>query len=559
MITDLGRLPEAADNGAISTGFDEVSYPRPAASGPKCRLIRVELESRGRHGCCVGKTAEVVIKKIMGEMFSMLKKLAQRRRAAREASGAPEVPARWVDEPAGASDYDAHHAIVEGLERLNGAHAPASPAAYRALRVLEGEGLLLQERLVGQYLRCQDSLPFARQALWRESQMFWAQLTTAYLSLLRQVVRGSAREAFTPFMAEILARSLRYHARVMRWEYYRGQQPSSFAWRRLHKLWHIAEIRGLAARPVADGEGATTCGREYALPLILGLANPAGFKPAEVEHFAAALSRLPALPVPESHYRHGCHRHGVDLASGLGAVPVATGFSPARRMRFLDVQGVVDALAQPDAMPALSEILRTQLLRLLERGGVSRNTPRVAREGRIWVVRGMAAVLATAGAEAAAGEPWLMRDESRDGLGLVLVGGEGLADGEMFLVNDRSPLEHAWRLMVLRWQRQEGERFLGGAQCLSRYPKRVRVVWPEGEAAPVAEPCFALFLPSPDPGQGASHLLLPRAAYENGVQIVLLDGEVIYRVRLGEVAEEHGDWLRVDFLVAARQVVSAAA
>lgn len=493
-------------------------------------------------------------------MFSMLKKMAQRRRAARATPTPLDKISSVASEMGGASDYDAHHAIVEGLERFNGAHALASLASYQALRVLEGEGLRLQERIINQYLRCQDSMPFARQALWRESQMFWAQLSTAYLGMLKQTVRGAAREALAPFLPEILARSLRYHARVMRWEYYRGQQPSSFAWRRLHKLFHIAEIRHLVAHPLIEDGQATTCGREYALPLILALANPAGFKPAEVEHFAEALAGLSSVPVPESRYRREQHRYGVDLAGGDGAMPVDVGFAPGRRMRFLDLRPVLDALSQPARMGGLPDLVCTQLLRSLERGGVGRGAPRVAREGRVWVVRGMEAVLATAGGKPASGEPWMMHDESRDGLGLVLAGGEGLTEGELFLVNDDNPLDRAWRLMVLRWRRQEGDRFFGGAQCLSRYPKRVRVAWPEGTtSAVVAGPAFALFLPLPDTSRGVSHLLLPRMAYKSGAQLALLDGEVIYRIQLGEVAEEHGDWLRVDFLVETRQVVSAAA
>lgn len=493
---------------------------------------------------------------IMTEMFSMLKKIAQRRRAARASAEPAEQAAQWISHAGGASDYDAHHALVEGLERYNGAHPAASLAAYQALRALEREGLPLQECIVQQYLRCQDTLPFARQALWRESQMFWAQLAMAYLRLLKQVVRGAAREAFAPFMSEILARGLRYQALIMRWEYYRGQQPSSFAWRRLHKLFHIAEIRRLAAVPVVEDGRVTSCGREYALPLVLALVNPAGFKPAEIERFAGALADFPALPLPESRYRRDQHRYGVDLTGGRGAVPADVGFVPGRRMRFLDLRPVFDALSRPAPLGGLPDIVCTQLLRLLERGGAGRGLPREAREARIWVVRGMEVVLLAAAGKSVAGEPWMMRDESRDGLGLVLSGGDGLAQGELFLVNDDNPPDGAWRLMVLRWFNQEGERFFGGAQCLSRYPKRVQMAWPEGMTAGGAP---ALFLPLPETTRGVSHLLLPRSAYEHGAERTLVDGEVSYRVHLGAVAEEHGDWLRVDFLVAAREVISAAA
>ena len=56
-----------------------------------------------------------------------------------------------------------------------------------------------------------------------------------------------------------------------------------------------------------------------------------------------------------------------------------------------------------------------------------------------------------------------------------------------------------------------------------------------------------------------SHLLLPKSHYRFGASLMLLDGEVVYRLHLGEVQESHEDWLRVAMEVVGREQFAAAA
>ncbi|MBV5325093.1 MAG: hypothetical protein J0626_07415, partial [Rhodospirillaceae bacterium] len=127
------------------------------------------------------------------------------------------------------SDYDTHHALVEGLERFNAENEAASLHRMKSLMKLEAAGLPLQSRIVEQYVRNQASFRLARQALWRESWMFWSLLADAWLALLKQAYRSPASAELKPHAAEIATRALRYAGLVMRWDYHQARNPASSA------------------------------------------------------------------------------------------------------------------------------------------------------------------------------------------------------------------------------------------------------------------------------------------------------------------------------------------
>jgi hypothetical protein len=77
---------------------------------------------------------------------------------------------------------------------------PATMKRLKALRVLEQEGLPLQAKITDQYLRNQETLKMAKQALWRECHMFWTQLALAYVNLFKQAASGPAKETLKPML-----------------------------------------------------------------------------------------------------------------------------------------------------------------------------------------------------------------------------------------------------------------------------------------------------------------------------------------------------------------------
>jgi hypothetical protein len=73
------------------------------------------------------------------------------------------------------------------------------------------------------------------------------------------------------------------------------------------------------------------------------------------------------------------------------------------------------------------------------------------------------------------------------------------------------------------------------------------------------EKTWAVFMPMTHLDHGVSNLLIPRTHYGLGAPLVLRDGDMRYRLRLGEVQESHEGWLRVGMDVIGREQFAVAA
>lgn len=499
----------------------------------------------------------------MSELFGMIKKLA-RKPATTQTSPFSTVKSvrHWLESVPKSSDYDAHHAMVEGLERFNADTRSDVVNRLKVLRVMEETGLPYQARIVDQYLRNQDALKFARQSLWRESQMFWNQMSAAYLHLFKQTIKGDEKAALQPWVAEITLKCLHYIALCIHWEYYRGQHASGLTWRRMHKIYRMAEMSGVALSELDIGAGPTSCAREYVLALILDLANPPGFKPREIHVIAQMLEAINPLPVPEIKLRRNQHTHGVDMSAPMGAEKLEGRWVQGRRLRYLDLGGVIQEIDRRASMAddAQTGLLYRQFARVIDRGGIRRDGARTPRTGETWVAEGLESVLGALACDQGsrpALSAWSLRDESRDGLGFVIQGEKNLPVGRLAVVSYQ-PGEDAWKLLAVRWVRHEKGQTLVGAQCLSRHPKLVVVETNPARAGFSPSGETGIFVPLADISQGiVSNLLLPVGAYAPGAEITMRDDTVTYRLRLGEISETHEeDWVRVSFEVLSRKVAT---
>jgi hypothetical protein len=564
----MSSILEAAHNGA--GGSLELSTP-----GVGCSSIRQNrFDSAGQErpyavelqpDCtCHGQGMDVADSSlsssslcVMPELFEMLKYVARRRSASgRKAQNSSTPAARILPGDPKPSDYDAHHAVLEGLERFNGALEAASLVHIKALRALEHEGLPLQVKVIDQYLRNQETLKLARQVLWRECHMFWSQLALAYVNLLKQTVKGPAKDTLKSFLPILAAKSIRYTALSIRWGYHQGETPSVFGWRRLNKIYRLAERAEVADTVIEELGQETSCAREYSLALLMDLANPAGLKPREIELSAHILESLPAPPLPSMRLVKTQHSHAVDLATGQGAFKLDQGWVPGKRLRYLDIDSLHAQIEQAAASLATdhARYFCRQLASIIERGGVRRRRPRNEASGRYWVAVGMDAILAILdpqqpGADKPSLEPWLSKDESPEGLGFAVELGRTPAPGELVLVS-AEPEANNWQLMAVRWSRSEGGGSVVGAQCLSRHPLGVRCSLPD---QPGDHTTSLVFMPLLDTREGVSNLMLPRAAFRQGLELKLRGGDLTYRLQLGAAVEDHGDWVRSGLEVLARE------
>jgi hypothetical protein len=502
----------------------------------------------------------------MTDLFDMLSAIARRRKAV---SGSPfasvKATERWLKTLPADSDYDAHHALVEGLERFNAENETASLSRMKSLIRIEEAGMPLQLRIVEQYVRNQASFRLARQALWRESWVFWSLLAEAWLGMLRQAYRTPASAELKPMAADIATRALRYAGLVMRWDYHQARNPASSAWRRVHKIYRLVERDGFATQEVLINARRTHCAREYTLVVLMGLVHPIGYRPQEIESIAQLLDGYEPLSLPEPVPLPDVHTHVVDLSLSEGAAVLENDWVQGRRLRYLALRPLVEYLKSLDPSSPAEGIngLTHQVACLIERGGIRRTRLRTHRFGRVWVATGMDNILtALAHPDKArtqpALQPWMLRDESTEGMGFALIETAPLPHGRLVAVS-WDPSENVWQLLAIRWNREEDGQHMVGTQRLSRHPKRVEV-YPEveGHTAP-QDKTWAVFMPMSQAEQGVSNLLIPQSLYRLGAPLMLRDGDMLYRLRLGEVQESHEGWLRVSMDVVGREQFAAAA
>ncbi|MEW6120304.1 MAG: hypothetical protein AB1593_09475 [Pseudomonadota bacterium] len=502
----------------------------------------------------------------MTDLFEMLTTITRRRKTESGSPFAsPKATDKWLRNLPADSDYDAHHALVEGLERYNAENVAATLARMKSLLRLEETGLPLQGRIVEQYVRNQSAFRLARQALWRESWMFWSLMAEAWLTMLKQAYRGPASEELKPHVAEIATRALRYAGLVMRWDFHQTRTPAASGWRRVHKIYRLLERDGFATQPVTLNARTTHCAREYTLIVLMGLVHPLGYRAQEIEAIAQILDSYEPLPLPEKLPHKGEHTHMVDLSLAEGASVLDAECVQGRRLRYLALRPMIDYLKSLDQTDTEENGLTRQMASLIERGGIRRTRQRTHRFGRVWVATGMERILAalvqpgTAAARPAL-DSWMLRDESTEGMGFALSEQTALPHGRLVAVS-WDPAENVWQLLAVRWSREEEGQFLVGAHRLSRHPKRVEVYY-DGEMPEMTqEKTWAVFLPmaQSEEGHGLSNLLLPQSHYRIGARLLLRDDDMLYRLRLGEVLESHEGWFRVGMDVIGREQFAAAA
>jgi hypothetical protein len=501
----------------------------------------------------------------MINLFATLSTLTRRKNRQETPLDSDMAARNWLKSLPEEFDYDTHHALVQGLKRFHAEKAVGNVERLKTLMAIEEAGLPLQSRIVEQYMRNHAAFPLAKQALWRESCVFWSQLAGAWFNLLKQAYKGPARLELWSWRAEITTRALRYASLEMRWGYHNLQPPCEAAWRRVHNIYRMAERDGYADLPVMLNARQTTSAREYSLTVLIGMTNPFGLKVSEIEAIAQLFESFPGLPLAESGFEPGRHTHAVDLSVNEGAFVLDDNEPPGKQLRFFALTPLVDQLKsiEPPSSSGKAESIYGQIAKLIACNDVRRGSQRAYRFARVWVASGMGNILASldcenGGRPRQAMETWMLRDESSEGMGFGLEASTALPHGRLIAVS-RNPAENIWQLLAIRWNQEAEGQLLVGAQRLSYHPKRVEISFDPDTAGAAKAPTHAVFLPVSDTEADLSNLLLPQTHYQSGEQLTFRDGDMLYRIRLGQVYESHERWVRVGIDMLGREQIAAAA
>ena len=301
----------------------------------------------------------------------------------------------------------------------------------------------------------------------------------------------------------------------------------------------------------------------------MGLVQPLGYRAQEIEEIARLFKAYQGLPLPTLELNPELHTHGIDLGEGASAFTLGGACASGKRVRYLAMRPLLDYLKTLDGdVPQTGTYqsgmanLGQQLASMIERGGVRRDRPRTSRFGRVWVAGGMDNILTAlvqgdrANAQPVL-EPWMMRDESAHGMGFTLPAQQTLPHGQLIAVS-WDPSESVWQVLAIRWNRDEEGQCHVGTERLTRHPKLVHLSEDNAETD-IDNEIKVLFLPMSDSAQGVSNLLIPTATYREGKHVVLRDGEIVYRLRLGGALETHESWVRVGMDVLTREYIQQAA
>jgi hypothetical protein len=482
-------------------------------------------------------------------------------------------------------DYEAHHMIVNALKTFAASEEVPTLDRLRVLMRLDESSLGIRESLRSQYLSNRQALKQGETATWKEiSSLSWY-LARGYQSFVRHTVARHGQEDFMAYLPLITARALYHYGAAIKWRYFRQEPVDAPMWIRLHKLYRVAEAARYAntkARLAEDGSFGT-CTQQYVRILLLNLLDPAHLRPAQIEAIDQWLGSWAALVTLDKELDTARHSFCVDVAQGAGAVRLAGAKPGAGKMRYLDVNGLLaevngireklQAGETPEGfkVPADWRLGRCadllgQVASLWSRGAASRLLPRARDKKRVEVACGIDAIRMCLRPDATAqekAEPFRqgeMEDQGDGGFGLRFDSSNATCVSIGSLVGLKTAGEDdPWEIGAMRWVTHVPGSVAVGIEKLSRAARLVELD-EVAEDRPALEHqgsesarIEAIFLPMVGERGMASSLIMPGEKYAAVRLLELHDRNVVYQVRLTNVLERSGDWVRVKFDVLGRR------
>ena len=482
-------------------------------------------------------------------------------------------------------DYEAHRMIVSALKQFAESEETPSLDRLRILMRLDESSQGIRESLRSEYMGDRQGLKYGEAAAWKEiSSLYWY-LARGYQTFVKHTVASRTQEDFAAYLPLITARALHHYGTLIKWRCFRQEAVDEKMWARLHKLYRVAEAGHFAnTKARLDERGSLgTCTQQYVRILLLNLLDPTRLRPAQLEAAEPWLASWANRVTLDKELDAARHSHCIDFAQATGPARLAGLGGAAGKMRYLGIQGLLTEVhgvrekMQTGDLPAGFQVpadwrlqrcidLLDQIASLWSRGAALRLLPREAEKKRVEVVCGIEAIrlcLRSGATAQESVEPMRqgeMEDQGDGGCGLKFESSNAACVGIGSLVGLKTLGEDdPWEIGAMRWVTHTPDSVAVGIEKLSRAARLVELGEirnePKGLTLQGSENVLteAIFLPMVGERGMASSLIMPGDEYAAVRLLELHDRNVVYQVRLTNVLERSGDWVRVKFDVLGRR------
>ena len=482
-------------------------------------------------------------------------------------------------------DYEAHQMLVSAFKQFADSEEVPTLDRLRVLMRLDESSESIREALRSLYLENPHGLKQGESAAWKEiSSLYWY-LARGYQAFVRRTLASRGKDDFAAYLPLITARALHHYGTAIKWRYFHQEAVDTKMWGRLHKLYRVAESARFADTKARLDErgGFGTCTQQYVRILLLSSLDPTCLRSAQLEAVELWLASWASLVTLDREVDAAQHSHCVDLAQNAGPARLAGVGAIAGKMRYLGMQALlaeVKAVREklqagevPEgfqvpvgwSLPRCIDLL-DQVASLWSRGAASRLLPREREKKRVEVACGIEAIrmcLRPGAAVLETAEPIRqgeMEDQGDGGFGLRFESANASCPGIGSLVGLKTlGQDDPWEIGAMRWVTHTPDSVAVGIEKLSRAARLVELDEIQNDAQSMTlngvenERIEAIFLPMVGELGMASSLIMPGEEYAVVRQLELHDGSVVYRVRLTNVLESSGDWVRVRFDVLGRR------
>lgn len=497
----------------------------------------------------------------------------------------------WIGQLRQRDEYEAQKMLVEALAMFLKSKEPLSRERLKVLMRLDECSLEYQRSLGRKYLECQSRLQRGEYALWKSAAVLFRYLADGYQAFFRDIVTNREQSVGGKYLPLVVARTLHYSGMAIRWGYFRREAVPPIMWRRLHNSYLLSESSGFAETEVRLSSGAaTTCGGEYVQTLLLDVINPAGLKPLQIELAGWWLDNWSGLVKLEKNCDPGIHMHCVDLSSGGGARKlldgvkddalrcwgmtdlylhlrkVRAGAGKGEEIRNLVPEGMDCSL--PECLALLDHVSKHWI-----RPEAARKQERKQSDKAVEIACGVGAIRrclqpegtkeAVTARRRAPYQYWAVENESQGGYGLVEARPAERAESGKLVCVKPTESGAGWEIGVVRWKKEASGQPALGIEKLSDDPKHVELS-PADEAANGDEveringkKISAVFLPKWYDREIDSSLIFQLPDYADGRQLDMHYRNNVIRIRLTEVVDRTGEWVRVKFAVVGHRGAAA--